>query len=231
MNMARPALVLLLLSASCADSPDRESVARTSAASEASSQSAAPARPAQPSPPPSAPAPRQEGAAVSLQAAATDAATATVAFLKRVSEYLELRSAIAKVYPEVKETGDPGKISAREQALGQAIANARWSAKAGDIFGAEMSPHLVRILAEDWESRSPADRKALFGEVPPGLELKVNQPYPTSIPLVSVPAQLLARLPTLPEALEYRLVDRRLLLRDRDANVIVDVLVGVPPKR
>jgi len=41
----------------------------------------------------------------------------------------------------------------------------------------------------------------------------------------------LAQLPVLPEELEYRLVDRRLLLRDRDANVIVDVLVGAEPKR
>jgi len=41
----------------------------------------------------------------------------------------------------------------------------------------------------------------------------------------------LAQLPMLPEELEYRLVDRRLLLRDRDANLIVDVLVGAEPTR
>jgi hypothetical protein len=35
----------------------------------------------------------------------------------------------------------------------------------------------------------------------------------------------------LPEELEYRLIDRRLLLRDRDANLIVDVLVGAEPNR
>jgi hypothetical protein len=60
--------------------------------------------------------------------------------------------------------------------------------------------------------------------------LKVNQSYPTKIPLVTVPAGLLKQLPTLPEALEYRLVDRRLLLRDRDANLVIDVLVGTTPK-
>jgi hypothetical protein len=156
-------------------------------------------------------------------------AESMVAFRKRVDMYLELRSAIAKKLPEVKETGDPAKISGREKALGQAIAMERRAAKAGDIFGPDMSPHLSRILAEDWKSRKPADRKALFEEVPPDLELTVNQPYPTTIPLVTVPARLLARLPMLPEELEYRLVDRRLLLRDRDANLIVDVLVGVSP--
>jgi len=55
--------------------------------------------------------------------------------------------------------------------------------------------------------------------------------YPTTLPLVSVPAKLLARLPMLPEALEYRLIDHYFLLRDRDANVIVDVLSNVYPTR
>jgi hypothetical protein len=152
-------------------------------------------------------------------------------FRKRVDAYLELRRSIAAKLPEVRETGNPAKISEREEALGQAIARARASAKAGDVFGPDMSRHLQRILAEDWKSRSETDRRAIFEEVPPGLQLKVNQTYPTHIPLVSAPAGLLAHLPTLPEELEYRLVDRRLLLRDRDANLIVDVLVGVLPKR
>jgi hypothetical protein len=71
----------------------------------------------------------------------------------------------------------------------------------------------------------------LLAEIPPGLQLKVNQPYPTSIPLVTAPPRLLARLPMIPEELEYRPIDRRLLLRDRDANLIVDVLIDPTLKR
>lgn len=158
-------------------------------------------------------------------------AQAMADFKKRVDDYLDLRRAVASKLPEVKETGDPAKISEREKALGKAIAMARTTAKAGDVFGPEMSRYLKRILIEDWNSRSAADRKALFEEIPPNLQLKVNQAYPTSIPLVTLPPKLLAQLPTIPEELEYRLLDRRLLMRDRDANVIVDVLVGVEPKR
>jgi hypothetical protein len=157
-------------------------------------------------------------------------AAAMAAFQKRVDAYLQVRNAIAQKLPEVKETGDPSKISDREKALGQAIAKARASAKAGDVFG-EMGPYLQRILAKDWASRSRAERTELFAEVPAGLQLKVNQAYPTTVPLVTVPANLLAKLPVLPEALEYRLVHRRLLLRDRDANVVVDVLTGTEPKK
>jgi hypothetical protein len=152
-------------------------------------------------------------------------------FKTRVDAYMKFRDEATKKLPDVKETGDPAKISAREKALGDAIAKARASAKSGDVFGAEMSAYLKKTLAEDWKSRSPADRKALFEEIPPGLQLKVNQPYPTTLPLVSAPAKLLAQLPMLPEALEYRLVDRFFLLRDRDANLIVDVLPGVYPTR
>ena len=151
-------------------------------------------------------------------------------FKKRVDDYLALRREVTKTHPEVKETGDPAKISEREKNLGKGIAMARTTAKAGDVFGA-LSPHLLKVVDADWNSRSAADRKALLSEIPPGFQLKVNQAYPTNIPLVTVPPKLLAQLPVIPEELEYRLVNRRLLLRDRDANLVIDVLVGVEPKR
>ena len=154
-----------------------------------------------------------------------------VDFHKRIDAYMKVRDEATKNLPDQKETGDPAKISTREKALGQAIGKARVAAKPGDVFGEEMSMYLKKALAEDWKSRSPADRKALFEELPKGIKLAVNQPYPTTLPLVSVPAKLLARLPMLPEALEYRLIDRYFLLRDRDANVIVDVLSNVYPTR
>ena len=158
-------------------------------------------------------------------------AQAMADFKKRIDAYLQLRSAVTQKYPEVKETGDPAKIHTREVNLGKAIALARPHAKAGDLFGAELSPYLLKALEADWNARSAADRKAIFAELPPGVMLKVNQAYPGNLPLLSVPAKLLAQLPMLPEELEYRLVDRRLLLRDRDANLVIDILVGTEPKR
>ena len=169
--------------------------------------------------------------AAAPQAAPVNAhAQAMVEFKKRVDGYLKLRKAVTQKYPEVKETGNPAKIHEREVNLGKGIAMARANAKAGDLFG-PVSRQLLTIVENDWNSRSPADQKAILSELPKGLMLKVNQPYPPSIPLASAPPTLLAQLPMLPEELEYRLVDRRLLLRDRDANVIVDVLVGAEPTR
>lgn len=157
-------------------------------------------------------------------------AQALVEFKKRVDAYLELRRAVTQKFPEVKETGDPAKIHEREVALGKGIAMARANAKPGDLF-APVSRQLLTIVEKDWNARSAADQKAILAEIPKGLVLKINQPYPPNIALATVPPKLLAQLPMLPEELEYRLVDRRLLLRDRDANVIVDVLVGAEPTR
>ena len=169
-------------------------------------------------------------AAVARQAPVNPLAQSMAEFKKRVDAYLELRKAVTQKHPEVKETGNPAQIHEREVNLGKGIAMARASAKAGDLFG-PVSRQLLTIVESDWNSRSPADQKAILSELPKGLMVKVNQPYPPNIPLASVPPRLLAQLPMLPEELEYRLVDRRLLLRDRDANLIVDVLVGAEPNR
>lgn len=155
---------------------------------------------------------------------------AAAAFQKRIDDYLKLRDGLTKTFPEVKETGDPNKITAREHALGKAIATARASARPGDILGGDMAPVFAQVVTKDWATRTVADRKALFRELPAGTKVTINQPYPTTLPLLTVPSNLLVNLPTLPEVLEYRIVDRHLMLRDRDANLIVDVLYNLLPR-
>jgi hypothetical protein len=156
---------------------------------------------------------------------------ATAAFQKRISDYMKLRGDLTSKIPEVRETGDPTKIHTREVALGKAIATARANAKPGDLFGHDMIPYFSKVLADECRTRSPSDRNAIFHELPAGVKLTINQPYPTTLPLLTLPANLLANLPMLPEELEYRLIDRHLLLRDRDANLIVDMLSNVFPSR
>ena len=154
---------------------------------------------------------------------------ATAAFKKRLDDYLKLRSAITAKIPDVSETHDPNKISAREKALGEAIMVARMAAKPGDLFGG-MSPIITKIIAKDWATRSAVDRKAIFKELPAGVQVTINRPYPTTLPLLTVPSNLLINLPMLPDDLEYRIVDRHLLLRDRDANLVLDILYNVLPR-
>ena len=52
--------------------------------------------------------------------------------------------------------------------------------------------------------------------------LKVNATYPSDTPLPTTPPQVLMNLPKLPEQLEYRIVGKNLIIRDVEANIIVD---------
>jgi hypothetical protein len=58
----------------------------------------------------------------------------------------------------------------------------------------------------------------------------VNDEYPKSIPLATVPPKLLAALPPLPHGLEYRFVGRRLILHDTLTNLVVDILENAIPR-
>jgi hypothetical protein len=64
----------------------------------------------------------------------------------------------------------------------------------------------------------------------PAFAPMVNQIYPTTFPLATFPSALLRELPELPKPLEYRLVRQYLILRDGEANLIIDVLPNAAPK-
>jgi len=61
------------------------------------------------------------------------------------------------------------------------------------------------------------------------MELQVNQSYPERVALQSTPPTLLLNLPELPNGLEYRILGRELVLRDSDANIIVDYVPNALP--
>ena len=61
----------------------------------------------------------------------------------------------------------------------------------------------------------------------PHFHPKINQTYPSEWPLATFPATLLAKLPELPDGLEYRLLSEALILRDDNANIIVDFILDV----
>jgi hypothetical protein len=62
------------------------------------------------------------------------------------------------------------------------------------------------------------------------LKVKVNARYPDSVPLTTIPPEVLQTLPKLTEDLEYRFVGDWLILLDTHAHVVVDYLEDVLPK-
>jgi hypothetical protein len=156
-------------------------------------------------------------------------AAAVVEFQNRIKEYLKIHNDAETRVPNLKSTDDPKEVNAREVALGKEIATLRAGAKPGAIFAAEYQPYFIKIVRDDFRTRSAADRKALVVELPKNVKLDINMVYPPTLPLETFPGVLLRKLPDLPPELEYRIVGRNLILRDVKANLIVDILRDVVP--
>jgi hypothetical protein len=154
---------------------------------------------------------------------------AVKAFRDRADEYLALHKKAGEGLPPLKETNDPNKLAPRQQALAEAIRKARAGARAGDLFGPEIGARARKVVREDWAERAGEDKAAIAEDIPPGWVAEVNAVYPATLPLATFPAALLAELPPLPEGLEYRFAGRHLIIRDAEANLIVDVLANVLP--
>jgi hypothetical protein len=154
---------------------------------------------------------------------------ATLEFKKRIDAYMKIHNDAEGKVPNLKKTDDPKEISEREKALGQMIMTLRANAQPGDIFAPDYQPYFIKIVQDDFKTRSAADRKAIINELPKNMKVDINTVYPTTQPLETFPPALLRKLPDLPPELEYRIVGRSLLLRDVKANLIVDILRDVVP--
>lgn len=167
------------------------------------------------------------GSAARLEAQAPTNPDAQVLmdFKKRVDDYLALHNKLEKQVPPMKETKDAAKISESQDALAEKIRVARKQAKPGEIFTPEIRQHLRRLMYPETKGAEGArTREALAEDAPKGVPVKVNATYPENAPLPTMPPNLLAALPKLPEELEYRVINKDLILRDVHANLIVDYI-------
>ena len=148
-------------------------------------------------------------------------------FKARVDTYVEIHKEAADGAAKLQETEDPAKIASAHDTLAARIRALRADAKHGDIFTAEIRSKFRRLLASEMKGEEGRDAKAAMKEdapAPASIPFKVNAKYPESQPRPTVPSNVLVNLPTLPEPLEYRIIDKHLVLLDSDANIIVDYI-------
>lgn len=158
-------------------------------------------------------------------------ADVTAEFSRRVADYWALHRRMAGETGPVDHTMTPQHVHAREVALGRLIRQARGDAVRGAIFAPEMERQIVGTIDEV--------ERAQAGTVPhaagrdrdetANFAATVNLVYPVGHPIESMPAALLRALPALPDGLEYRFVRRALVLRDIEANLIVDFIPSARP--
>lgn len=100
----------------------------------------------------------------------------------------------------------------------------------GEIFTPRIANYVRRQIAKTLTGPHGHDiRASLQRAEPVNIQLQINQSYPGNVPLQSTPASLLLDLPELPKGLEYRLLGSELVLRDADANIVVDYIPNALP--
>jgi hypothetical protein len=151
-------------------------------------------------------------------------------FLNRVEAYVQLHRTIEKSLPALEPTSDIARVLERRQALTEGIRKARNRSTPGEIFIPPVRNYFRELIRKALAAHPPEEARALLEEVPRAVRVRVNQEYPESAPLGTIPPELLAELPPLPEELEYRFLGRALILRDAGANLVVDFIESAVPR-
>jgi hypothetical protein len=148
-------------------------------------------------------------------------------FRNRVNAYAALQQqqltgdAVAREKSDADTTDHPSRVMAERMRV------ARAGARQGDIFTPAVAVVIREALNEEVRGAGSAKtRAAIRDDAPPPFRLSVNTDFPAG-GLPTVPGNVLAVLPTLPEGLDYRIVQSHLVLRDTRANLVVDYLLDV----
>jgi hypothetical protein len=159
-------------------------------------------------------------------------APALAEFDARVKKYASLRNDLNKGAAKQRETEHPEKIAAAREALAAKIRAKRAGTKAGDIFTPPIQERIRKLLAPEMKGEKGKNTRGSIWDEGPGpgaFKLEVNTIYPKDQPLGNMPPNVLKALPPLPQGLEYRFVYRHLVLRDEEANLIIDFMPAAIP--
>lgn len=146
-------------------------------------------------------------------------------FNESVEAYTALHRRLADPLPRLDPNRDPWSRFLGRRYLASAIRSARATAKQGDIFSPAVADLFRILIASALADRHPG---AMFDVWPeeswPVDNPVVNEPFPKGVSHV-VPAVLLHHLPALPNEMEYRVVNGRLVLLDVHADIVIDILL------
>jgi hypothetical protein len=161
-------------------------------------------------------------------------AQALATMTERVKAYVDLHMKLERSLPNLPKESTQEEIDKNQRAFEKLMREARASAKPGDIFTPEARPIIKRLLATIFGGPQGTRLKASIMDENPvdpiALRLTVNSRYPDTVPLTTIPPQVLQTLPKLTEDLEYRFVGDWLILLDTHAHVIADFIDNALPQ-
>jgi hypothetical protein len=151
-------------------------------------------------------------------------------FERRLQSYVHLREELARTLQPLSTTPSAVELEARQTSLAAALRAARKGARAGDLVPSDAAALIRVAVLQDLEHRSLAAPRGTRAEVP-ATAPAINGTIPADEALPTVPALLLAKLPHLPDNLQYRFLGRHVAVIDGDTELIIDYVANVLPTR
>jgi len=149
----------------------------------------------------------------------------------RIRDYIDLHKKIEATLPRLPDDATPQQIDKNQRLFEQKMREARANAKQGDIFTPQARPVIIRLLAAVFAGPQGRDLKAsIMDENPKDIRHTVNGRYPDTVPLSTVPPEVLQTMPKLTEDLEYRFIGDDLILLDTHAHIVADYIEDALPK-
>lgn len=156
---------------------------------------------------------------------------AIMAFTARLREYTALHDRLEKTLPPLPRETTPQVVDTHQRALTRLLSEHRKGARRGDLFTPEGEVAIRTLLAKVFNGPGGDKLKStIMDENPVAVALAVNGRYPDGLPVSTMPPEVLAVLPKLPDDLEYRFIGRRLILLDVHAHTVADYIVTVLPQ-
>jgi hypothetical protein len=145
-------------------------------------------------------------------------------FTERVDQYVALHRKLESTLPALPKQTNPTEIDQHERKLAVLIQEARKDAKPGDLFTPAMQRLIRSMLRPIFAGKDGRQIKSeiVDNEYKGSVKLAVNGRYPDEVPISTVPPQVLAQLPKLPEQLEYRFIQNNMILFDPHSHTIAD---------
>lgn len=149
-----------------------------------------------------------------------------------VKEYVDLHRRLERAWPPLWFVGDPEQRESAAQEFRMVLRDARPQGRQGNFFTADVADvfrfRIATIIRErtcDIAAMTASTNEE--GPSPGWWKPVVNEPLPFGAFGATCP--IFENLPSLPPELEYRLVERDLVLLDVDADMVLDVLdVALP---
>jgi hypothetical protein len=169
-------------------------------------------------------------------------------FQHEIEEYRELHQELVHRIPSVSASASAEELRAHRDKMTRGIQAERRNAKQGEILKPSVEAAFRRVIAR--ELAGP-EQEQVVKEIKQGnptaenvpnqgnptlehtvsVRVAVNATYNDDAPISSMPPTLLLKLPPLPAEVRYQFVGRDLILRDTEANVILDFIKDAVPNR